>query len=120
MRLAAPAPAILRRMNAWEIWSYQPPGWPTAHPAVIVSSPERVANKPDVNVLMCTSQRASRPPHANESILDEADGLNWPTLCKCDLLHLVQKALPKQRRGVVSDQRRRAIIATINRSNGWL
>ena len=39
-------------MKAWEIWNYQPPGWPEAHPAVIVSSPQRVDNKPDVNVLM--------------------------------------------------------------------
>jgi hypothetical protein len=107
-------------VKAWEIWTYQPPGWPEPHPAVIVSSSERVANKPDVNVLLCASQRANRPPNANESILDEADGLNWATLCKCDLLHLVPKALLKQRRGVVTEERRRAIIATINRSNGWV
>jgi hypothetical protein len=29
-------------MKAWEIWSYQPAGWPEPHPAVIVSGPARV------------------------------------------------------------------------------
>jgi len=73
-------------MKAWEIWSYQPAGWPDAHPAVIVSSPSRVANKPELNVLMCSSQRTTREPTPVEVILDKAEGLNWPTLCKCDLL----------------------------------
>jgi hypothetical protein len=71
-------------MKAWEIWSYQPSGWPEPHPAVIVSSPSRVANKPDLNILMCSSKQATREAMPNEVILDESDGLNWPTLCKCD------------------------------------
>ncbi|HEY5915642.1 MAG TPA: type II toxin-antitoxin system PemK/MazF family toxin [Verrucomicrobiae bacterium] len=106
-------------MKPWEIWSYQPPGWPEAHPAVIVSSLSRVANKPDINVLMCSSKRASREATPVEVILDTADGLSWPTFCKCDLLHLVSKAELKNRRGQVTDARRRQIILTINRSNGW-
>jgi mRNA-degrading endonuclease toxin of MazEF toxin-antitoxin module len=107
-------------MKAWEIWSYQPSGWPTAHPAVIVSHPARVANKPDVTVVMCASQRAARQPEPHEVLLDAADGLSWPTLCKCDLLYAVKKSALTQFRGVVSTERRRQIIATINRSNGWV
>jgi mRNA-degrading endonuclease toxin of MazEF toxin-antitoxin module len=106
-------------LKAWDIYSYQPPAWPAPHPAVIVSHPERVANKPEVMVLMCASQRATRPSEDHEVILDSADGLNWPTLCKCDLLHTVRKSELKQLRGHVSDERRRKVIATINRSNGW-
>jgi hypothetical protein len=34
-------------MKAWEIFSWQAPGWPEPYPAVIVSHPDRVANKPD-------------------------------------------------------------------------
>src|SRR6266446_5302867 len=75
-------------MKAWEIWSYQPPGWPDLHPAVIVSSPGRVANKPDLNVLMCSSKPTARAALEYEVILDSADGLNWPTLSKCDLFQL--------------------------------
>ena len=107
-------------MKAWEIWSYQPRGWPQPHPAVIVSSPARVANKPDLNVIMCSSQRATRDPLPNEVILDQADGLNWPTLCKCDLFHLVDRTELTNRRGQVTEERRRQIIATMNRANGWV
>jgi hypothetical protein len=53
-------------------------------------------------------------------ILDANDGLDWPTLCKCDLLYTIQKANLANRRGAVSAERRRQIIATINRVNGWL
>jgi mRNA-degrading endonuclease toxin of MazEF toxin-antitoxin module len=107
-------------MNAWEIWSYQPAGWPEPHPAVIVSAPNRVANKPDVNVLVCTSKTANRQALPFEVVLDEADGLDRQTLVKCDLFHLVKKDTLSNRRGDVSTERRRQIIATINRSNGWV
>ena len=106
-------------MNAWDIYSFQPPGWPEPHPAVIISHPLRVAGKPDVNVLMCSSQPATRPPRANEVLLDQADGLDWPSLCKCDLLHALPKAQLKEYRGHVTQQRRWQIICAINRSNGW-
>ena len=81
-------------MNAWEIWSYQPTGGPEAHSAVIVSHLARVANKPDVTVVMCASKPATRPAEPHEVVLDEADGLSWPTLCKCDLLYAVKKVCP--------------------------
>jgi mRNA-degrading endonuclease toxin of MazEF toxin-antitoxin module len=107
-------------MRAWEIWSYQPPGSPAAHPAVIVSHPARVAAKPDVTVVMCASQPAARPPEPHEVLLDSADGLSWPTLCTCDLLYAVKKSALTQFRGVVSAERKKHIIATINRANGWV
>ena len=107
-------------MKAWEIWSYQPAGWPEAHPAVIVSGTARVAYKPELNIIMCSTKEATRPPLPNEVILDSADGLNWPTLCKCDLLYLVEKADLKHQRGSVSPDRRRAIIRTMIRSNEWI
>lgn len=106
-------------MKPWEIWSYHPPGWPEPHPAVIVSGAARVTNKPDVNVLLCTSQPARREPTAAEVILDTADGLDWPTLCKCDALHFVQKSALKHKRGAVTAERRRQIIAAMYRSNEW-
>jgi hypothetical protein len=69
---------------------------------------------------MCSSQRATREPQPHEVILDQADGLDWPTLCRCDLLLDVHKSELVQRRGHVTDERRRQIIETINRSNGWV
>lgn len=107
-------------MKAWEIWSYQPAGWPEPHPAVIISHTMRVTNKPEVNLLMCSTKRATRPANPDEVILDQADGLAWATLCRCDLFFLANKQQLTNRRGQVSEERRRAIIATINRSNGWV
>src|SRR5438045_4221659 len=104
-------------MKQWDVftWTFLE----GKHPAVIISHPERVANKPVVNVLLCSSKRASRGAEANEVVLDEADGLDWPTLCKCDLLYKVAKADLSQRRGSVIEPRRRAIIARIIQSFGW-
>jgi mRNA-degrading endonuclease toxin of MazEF toxin-antitoxin module len=107
-------------LKAWEIYSYQPPEWASPHPCVIISHSDRVANKPEINILMCSSQRAQRQPKPNEIILDQADGLNWPTLCKCDLIHAVEKSDLTQRRGAVTSERKRQIIATINRAMGWV
>jgi mRNA-degrading endonuclease toxin of MazEF toxin-antitoxin module len=107
-------------MKAWDIFSYTPPGFPEPHPAVIVSHPDRVNAKADVNILICSSHRAGRPAMTGEVILDFADGLDWPTLCRCDLLFAVKKADLKNQRGHVTPERRLEIIRTINRSNGWV
>jgi mRNA-degrading endonuclease toxin of MazEF toxin-antitoxin module len=107
-------------MKAWDIYSFQLPGLAEPHPAVIVSHPDRVANKPEVMVLMCSSKRPTRAAEAHEVILDSSDGLDWPTLCRCDLLFTVAKSELKNRRGKVTDERRNQIIAAINRSNDWV
>ena len=64
------------------------------HPAVIISNEETCQN-PDieeVNALLCTSVRVNRAPKTTEEILDEADGLDWQTLVRCDKIHLLPKA----------------------------
>jgi hypothetical protein len=107
-------------LNAWDIFSYQPEGFPEPHPCVIISHPSRVANKPEVNLLICSTKRATREAQPHEVILDEADGLDWPTLCRCDLILDVPKNELIQKRGHVSNARRKQIIATINRANDWV
>ena len=94
-------------MKQWEIWTcdFADAG---PHPAVIVSHPDRVARAPLVNVLIGSSQRATRPARENEVVLNGADGLDWETLVKCDLMYLVEKAQLHQRRGSVAPVRRRA------------
>lgn len=69
---------------------------------------------------MCASQRTSRPAKADEVILDEADGLNWPSICHCDVFHLVNKTSLTNHRGHVTPERRLQIIRTINLANGWV
>jgi hypothetical protein len=107
-------------LRAWDIFSYQPPGWDEMHPCVIVSHPARVANKSQINILMCSTHRSQRPPITGEVLLDTADGLDWETLCRCDLLISTDKANLKNRRGSVTPERRRQIIASINRAMGWV
>jgi hypothetical protein len=62
----------------------------------------------------------TRAAASHEVILDTADGLDWPTLVFCDLIYAVPKADLKGHRGHVTEERRRAIIQTINRANGWV
>lgn len=104
-------------MNAWEIWTFDP-GY-GEHPAVIISAPERAARKPVVEVLLCSSQRAARPPNAGEVLLDSADGLNWETMCKCDLIYAVDKDALHTHRGLVTTERRREIVRVLIASHGW-
>lgn len=104
-------------MNAWEVYSCDL-GW-GLHPVVIVSHPARASRREFVEVLDCTSQRASRPPAPNEVLLDRADGLDGATLCKCDCLFAVPRDELRQHRGTVTLERRRQIVRTIIQSHGW-
>ena len=107
-------------MKAWDIFSYTPPDFPEPHPVVIISHPDRVARKPIVSIIACSSHRAGRPATADEVILDTADGLDWPTLCFCDVFYGVRKSELINQRGHVTEERRMQIIRTINRANGWV
>jgi mRNA-degrading endonuclease toxin of MazEF toxin-antitoxin module len=106
-------------MKTFDVYSWQPAGWPEPHPAVIVSNPARVASKPEVEVVMCSSQKTGRPAQPGEMLLDSADGLDWPTLCKCDLIHAVAKTELKNKRGEVSVRRRGQLIRTIVAAHAW-
>ena len=98
---------------------WNPPDWPEEHPAVIVSHPDRAQRKDWVEVLACSSKQATRKAESHEVILDEADGLDWPTLCKCDLLYAVPRKVLKVRKGRVSQARQGPIVRTIIAAHGW-
>jgi mRNA-degrading endonuclease toxin of MazEF toxin-antitoxin module len=106
-------------VKPFDIVSWQAPGWNEPHPAVIVSHPKRAANKDRVEVLACTSQRATRPPEETEVILDEADGLDWQTLCKCDLIYAPHRSELKAVRGRVTEARQEAIVRTMIAAHDW-
>jgi mRNA-degrading endonuclease toxin of MazEF toxin-antitoxin module len=105
-------------VNQWDIytWDFPEAG---SHPAVIISSPERIAHKPWVSVVLGSSQRANRPPNATEVVLNGADGLDWETLVKCDLIHAVKKSELTGKRGMVTVARRRLIVQRLIEANGW-
>src|SRR5437763_10619159 len=105
-------------MKQWDIWTCDFAG-AGPHPVVIVSHPDRVARAPLVNVLIGSSQRATRSPQENEILLNSADGLDWETLVKCDLMYLVEKERLYHRRGSMGTARSRALIQRINACFGF-
>jgi len=104
-------------MRPWEGWTWR---FPDAgeHPAVVLGTEERLKLKPRVCVLLCSTQRATRHPDLHEVILDQADGLDWETLCKCDVVYAVPKNELVKRRGSVTLERRRAIAERLIRGLG--
>jgi mRNA-degrading endonuclease toxin of MazEF toxin-antitoxin module len=96
-------------MKPWEVWTWK---FPDAgeHPAVVLGTDERVRLKPRVCVILCSTQRAARKPEVHEVILDEADGLDWETLCKCDVVYAAPKTELVKRRGSVTAERRVAQV----------
>jgi len=99
-------------MKAWEIWTGDIFG---PHPVVLISCQARIDAKAEVVVLKCTTMNpaSAREAKDNETILDRADGLDWKTLCRCDLMFTVPKASLSNKRGVVSLERRREIARKI-------
>lgn len=95
-------------MKAWEIYTADIFG---EHPCVLISCQPRIDAKPEVVVLGCRTMRPAneREPRANEVLLDEADGLDLKTLCRCDLLFTVEKIKLGRRRGIVTLSRRKEI-----------
>ena len=105
-------------MKPWDIvtWDFPDAG---PHPAVVLGTQERITRKPKINVLLCSTQRAARAPEAFEVILDRSDGLDWETLCKCDLLYAAPVAQIRGIRGSVSSPRRREIAVRVIRGLGF-
>lgn len=104
-------------MKPWEIWTWNFPG-AGPHPAVILGTDERVGRKPRVNVLMCLTQAARRNAEVSEVILDKADGLDWETLCKCDIVYMALITEWTERRGTVTPVRRPPIAERVIRGLG--
>lgn len=100
------------RFKAWEIYTA---GLFGEHQRVLVSNQPRIDAKPEVVVLSCRPMRPAneREPRANEVLLDEADGLDLTTLCRCDLLFTLEKAKLGRRRGIVTPARRDEIARRI-------
>lgn len=104
-------------MKQWDVFKCDL-GW-GSHPVVIVSHPARADRKDYVEVLDCASQRANRAALDHEVLLDEADGLDWPTFCKCDCIFAVPREELRVCRGGVVLERRRQIVRAIIQSHGW-
>ena len=99
-------------MKAWEIYTSDIYG---PHPCVLISCQARISAKPEVVVLKCSSMKPGqeRTAKENEVVLDQADGLDWKTLCRCDLMFTVEKSKLSHKRGEVTPERRRDIARKI-------
>ena len=101
-------------MRQWEIYLF-PFEKEKPHPVVIVSNDERCQNDnlDHVNALICTSAKLNRDAKKNEIILNGADGLDWKTAVRCDVIYLLPKADFAESRGKVTAPRRIAIARKI-------
>jgi len=99
-------------MKAWDIYTGNIYGH---HPCVLISCQARIDRKPQVVVLQCRTLQPGQQHQVelNETILDEADGLNWKTICRCDLLYTVDKASLTNKRGAVTSEQQRDIARKI-------
>ena len=96
-------------MTQWETYDWHFPHG--QHPCVLISHPDLCEN-PDVdvvNVVGCSTHRATRLPLKHEVLIDAADGMNWETLVRLDRIYLVKKSELKNRRGLVTPERRKEI-----------
>jgi hypothetical protein len=82
-------------MKQWDILMF-PFSRERRHPAVILSK---------------TMKRVSTK--LTEEILDEADGLDWKTIVRCDKIYLLPKAHFDDHKGSVTEERRHLIARKI-------
>lgn len=103
-------------MAPWEIWTYDF-SVEGPHPCVIFSNSARLAHVDfdRINVLLCRTLRGplQRELRSAEVVLDQADGLEWQTLCRIDALHFVLKSGLREYRGLVCTERQRLISQRI-------
>ena len=86
-------------MRQWDIFLF-PFTEELPHPVVILSTDERAGARKHVNGLLCVSLRG-RPLGLNEVLLDKADGLDWESAVRCDLVQLLARDRFLERRGAV-------------------
>jgi hypothetical protein len=89
-------------------WLWEP------HPAIISS--KRGAYEQTASERPPCSWRRSRSAGPTEVVLDESDGLDGATLCKCDLIYSVEKTQLTNHRGKVTFERRREIARKVVQS----
>jgi|SRR5581483_1466164 len=101
-------------MRQWDIIMF-PFSKERRHPAVIISNDETCQNADieEVNALICTSARVNREPKVTEEVLDEADGLDWKTMVRCDRIYLLPKGRFNDRKGNIIPDRRHLIARKI-------
>ncbi|MEK7684525.1 MAG: hypothetical protein AAB466_03795 [Verrucomicrobiota bacterium] len=60
-----------------------------------------------------------RPLRKREFLLDEDDGLDWPTGVRCDVIYVLEKSKLLQHRGAVIPARRRLLCLKVAECLRW-
>jgi mRNA-degrading endonuclease toxin of MazEF toxin-antitoxin module len=90
-------------MKQWDIFLF-PFTQEQPHPVVIISIDERAESRKHINGLLYVCLRA-RALGLSEMLLDRADGLDWESAVRCDLIHLLERNRFLERRGSVIPER---------------
>ena len=110
-------------MKQWEIFDFPYPSADQPHAFVVISNAEVCSREkfPAVNGLICTTLQGNRTPLDYEVVIDEADGMDRRTAVACNLVFQLAKkdSLRKTARGIVTIERRRAIIKTFSFAFRW-
>lgn len=109
-------------MKQWELWEFPFPSADNPHMLVILSPSGLCAdaNFDSVNGLLCTTVRPTgRAARPHEVFLDTADGLDWLTAVRCNVIFHFAKAAAGSRRGLVGTIRRREIARRIHAAMEW-
>ena len=81
------------------------------HPAVVLSPPDILDNPKQqrFNVVLGTKRQSAEQSRSHHVILDEADGLEFPTLVDCSLVYVVRRSSVLRSSGSVTVHRRQQI-----------
>jgi hypothetical protein len=90
------------------------------HPAVILSGPDILTDARQLrfNALVGTKRPPAISALPHQVLLDEADGLEFPTLVNCALVYMVLKSAILRDAGIVSHLRRAEIARRMRGSLG--
>jgi hypothetical protein len=85
------------------------------HPAVILSSDDVMADDRQhrFNVVTGTKKQPAEDARNHQVILDDADGLTFPTLVDCSLVYVARKSSVIRSGGSVTVHRRQQIQRTV-------
>lgn len=88
---------------------------PVGHPAVVLSSDDVMAEarQQRFNVVIGTKKQPAENARQHHVILDESDGLAFPTLLDCSLVYVARKSSVMRSGGSVTVHRRQQIQRTL-------
>ncbi len=108
-------------LNRWQIvFARENDMDAVGHPAVILSGPDILTDTRQLrfNALVGTKRTTAAAVLQHQVLLDQADGLESPTLINCALVYVLRKSAILRDAGIVSHMRRAEIARRVRGSLG--